>query len=141
MQGSSAFNSIFSTISQNSKIKLFFLVFMLCHSIRWVATIWELCQLGDDAENMTWPEWVGEGQTFLRLHYMESFFQKSQVSTLLTNLNAGLNVLIYFLKHKQFITSLCQPDSPYSEGPQISPRSPRLQSRFSFNTSQYSGSN
>ena len=39
-----------------------FSVFMLCHSIRWVATIWELCQLGNDAQDMTWPEWVGEGE-------------------------------------------------------------------------------
>ena len=57
------------------KWKCFFLVFMLCHSIRWVVTIWELCQLGDDAQDMAWPEWVGKGEASLILSNLKMSFR------------------------------------------------------------------
>ena len=32
---------------------------MTCHSVKWVATIWELAQLGSSEEDDSWPEWIG----------------------------------------------------------------------------------
>ncbi|XP_023341605.1 FMRFamide receptor [Eurytemora carolleeae] len=58
-------------------------VFILCHSVRWVPNIWEMCE----KDGLEWPVWI-EYTTY--------------ISHLLTTFNGTVNVLIYFIKHGNF---------------------------------------
>lgn len=36
-------------------------VFIFCHSIKWVPNLWELLQTQmSEEENVEWPQWIGE---------------------------------------------------------------------------------
>ena len=36
-------------------------VFIFCHSIKWVPNLWELLQTQmSEEENLEWPQWIGE---------------------------------------------------------------------------------
>ena len=35
-----------------------FLVFIVCHSIKWIPNIYELLQMRKEKENFAWPPWI-----------------------------------------------------------------------------------
>ena len=73
------------TETQLTKISVtIILVFMVCHSIRWVPNIYELIQISHpnfDEANFVWPQWV------------ESF---ANISQFMIVLNSSVNFYIYY---------------------------------------------
>ena len=37
---------------------LIVVVFIICHSIRWIPNIWEMKQAGTDKDKIRWPHWI-----------------------------------------------------------------------------------
>jgi len=63
-------------------------IFVLCHSVKWVPNVWELRQVGSEASRQggEWPEWLQ-----VTTHF----------SHLLTTLNGSTSVYIYLVKHRK----------------------------------------
>ena len=85
-------------ISTTNWVTLFIIVFIICHSVRWIPNIYELQQGAQSKEELVWPPWVQ---------------CTTQFSHLLTVFNSTVNFYIYFLKHRssnmfrRFLPSSC----------------------------------
>ncbi|XP_023331763.1 FMRFamide receptor isoform X2 [Eurytemora carolleeae] len=73
-----------------SKISiLIVIVFMVCHSLKWLPTVWEITQKGKALSDYEWPDWIAK---------------ISSMSNFLTTLNGSFTALVYFIKQRRFIT-------------------------------------
>ena len=68
------------------------LVFITCHSVKWIPNVWEIRQAGLEQKELDWPVWV-EYVTY--------------TSHFLTTLNGSTNIFIYFIKHKAELLASC----------------------------------
>ena len=68
------------------------LVFIVCHSIRWIPNIYELIQRIQDTPDVVWPDWI---ETFTHL------------SHLLTVFNASVNFYIYYFSRYKITSINC----------------------------------
>ena len=56
-------------------IYLGFLVFMTCHSLKWIPNIWEWTQIGRGEKEMFWPVWMGEYWLYFVLVSLQMILQ------------------------------------------------------------------
>ena len=69
------------------------LVFISCHSVKWIPNVWEISQAGLGENELDWPVWV-EYVTY--------------TSHFLTTLSSSTNIFIYFIKHKAELLGSCR---------------------------------
>ena len=88
-----------------------FLVFFICHSMKFIPNIWELKEAGK--ENIEWPPFIGKSfhgvfiffKLILYIYIILEF--ATSISKLLLTINGSLSVYIYFYKHLDFVSNIC----------------------------------
>ena len=78
---------------------LIVVVFIICHSIRWIPNIWEMKQAGTDKDKIRWPHWIHLLSQVRSSSYNLHLISHWQSSHLLTVFSSSVNFYIYLAKH------------------------------------------
>ena len=76
-------------------------MFICCHSVKWIPSIYELYHVGEDFE---WPLWIRKSPSFynmLRIRFLSEYV--NSLSNFLPTINSSVNIFIYFIKHYEHV--------------------------------------